>query len=103
MTNTEFVKENGKLTVYLYGEIDHHGAQKIKGAIDYEIIKSNPQIVIINFSNITFMDSSGIGLVLARLKVAESCNARLYVEGVDKSMEKILAVAGIKTIQNIKI
>ena len=103
MTKTDFVKENNKLVIYLYGEIDHHGANKIKDTIDYEIMTTNPEIVVMNFSNITFMDSSGIGLVLARLKIAESCNAKLYVEGVDKSIGKILALAGIKTIQNIKI
>ena len=103
MTKVDFSNENKKLTVYLYGEIDHHGSQQINNIIDYEIIRTIPEVVIIDFSNITFMDSSGIGLVLARLKIAESCNSKLYVDGVDKSMSRILALAGIKTVQNIKI
>ncbi len=103
MTKVEFLQEKSKLSVFLYGEIDHHGAQKIREEIDSEILKLMPRIVIINFSNITFMDSSGIGLVLARSKFASDCGATLYVEGTDRQTSRILALAGIKTIQNIKV
>ncbi|MBQ7903004.1 MAG: anti-sigma factor antagonist [Oscillospiraceae bacterium] len=101
MTKAEFLHDKSKLTVFLYGEIDHHGARQVRGQIDSRVLKLMPEIVIINFSNVTFMDSSGIGLVLARYKFCSDCGASLYVEGVDRQTGKILALAGIKTIQNI--
>ena len=101
MTKAEFLQDKSKLTVFLCGEIDHHGAQHVRTEIDNQILKSMPKLVVIDFSKVTFMDSSGIGLVLARSRFCTDCGATLYVENVDRQMSKILALAGIKTIQTI--
>jgi len=103
MTKADFRYEKSGLTVFISGEIDHHGARQIRDIIDTQIIKVMPRIVVLDFTNVTFMDSSGIGLVLARSKLCRDCGASLYVEGVDKSTRRILALAGIKTIQNLQV
>ncbi len=103
MTKAEFSQEKGKLMVYLSGEIDHHGAAKIRYDIDSRILKLMPRVVVMDFSGVTFMDSSGIGLVLARYKTCRDCSASLYVSGVDRQTGKILSLAGIRTIQNINV
>lgn len=103
MIKTEFIYDKSKLTVCLYGEIDHHGARQVRGEIDNRILKFMPKLVVMDFSNVTFMDSSGIGLVLARQRFCVDCGASLYVENVDRQMSKILSLAGIKTIQNTNI
>ena len=103
MTKVEYTVDKNKLTVSLIGEIDHHGAARIRGDIDGIILKYSPRIVILNFGKVTFMDSSGIGLVLARQKICRQIGASLYVESVDKSHSRILSLAGIKTIQSINI
>ena len=101
MTKAEFLQDKSKLTVFLCGEIDHHGARSIRAEIDNQILKSMPKLVVMDFSKVTFMDSSGIGLVLARSRFCTDCGATLYVENVDRQMSKILALAGIRTIQTI--
>ncbi len=103
MTKAEFSQEKGKLTVFLSGEIDHHGAARIRYDIDNRILKSMPKVVVMDFSGVTFMDSSGIGLVLARYKTCRDCSASLYVADVDRQTGKILSLAGIRTIQNINV
>ena len=103
MTRVEYTQDKNKLTAHLIGEIDHHGARLIRENIDREILRFSPRIVILDFSKVTFMDSSGIGLVLARHKFCRQAGASLYVDGVDKPSSKILALAGIKTIRNINI
>ena len=103
MITAEYAVEKTKLTVYLIGEVDHHGARQIRGNIDGMILKYSPKIVVINFKGVNFMDSSGIGLVLARQKFCRQTGASLYVEGVDRSHSRILSLAGIKTIQSISI
>ena len=103
MTKADFLQEKGKLTVLLSGEIDHHGAVKIRHDIDSHILKVMPKVVLMDFTGVTFMDSSGIGLVLARNKTCRDCGASLYVCGVDRQTGKILAHAGIRTIQNINV
>lgn len=103
MTKAEYINDKSKLTVLLHGEIDHHGARMVRTEIDNRILKHMPKLVIIDFSHVTFMDSSGVGLVLARSRFCTDCGATLYVENVDRQMSKILSLAGIKTIQNSNI
>lgn len=103
MTKADFIQDKNKLTVLLHGEIDHHGARQVRDIIDTQILKAMPKVVVMDFTNVTFMDSSGIGLVLARAKFSRDCGASLYVEGVDRSTRRILSLAGIKTIQNVQI
>lgn len=103
MTKAEFIQDKSKLTVLLCGEIDHHGARQVRGEIDNRILKYMPRLVVMDFSHVTFMDSSGIGLVLARSRFCTDCGTTLYVENVDRQMSKILSLAGIKTIQNSNI
>lgn len=98
MTRVDFKQEDALLTVYLIGEIDHHGARSVNGVIDNMILKTRPGTVVLNFSQVTFMDSSGVGLTLARLKFCNSVGASLYVCGMDKSAGRILSLAGIKSI-----
>ena len=50
-------------------EIDHHNTLKIKNRADYEIQKYMPKITVFNFSNVTFMDSAGIGMIIGRYKL----------------------------------
>ena len=61
-------KENG-LTAYLSGDIDHHTAGEIRELIDSKAEQVRPQTLNLDFKDVTFMDSSGIGLVMGRYKL----------------------------------
>ena len=61
--------ENGKLTVALTGEIDHHCAKHYIQAICAKIEAYTPEECILDFQEVTFMDSSGIGVLLGRLRI----------------------------------
>ena len=101
MANVEFETKNNQLKIYISGEVDHHSAFAIKDIIDAQILKNCPAIAIMNFEKVTFMDSSGVGLVLARYKFCQNCGTSLYVQGVSRQTQRILGLAGIKTIQEI--
>lgn len=58
-----------------------------------------PKVLVIDFTGVTFMDSSGVGLVLARNKFCRAMDISVYVQSVDRQSSKILALAGIKTIR----
>lgn len=98
LANVEFVMNKNQLKIYISGEIDHHSAFGIKDSIDAQLLNLSPAIAIMNFEKVTFMDSSGIGLILARYKFAQNCGTSLYVEGVNRQTQKILSLAGIKTL-----
>ena len=72
--------ENRELTIALTGEIDHHYAKMYIESITSKIEAYTPKICVLDFQEVTFMDSSGIGLVLARSRFCTDCGAPL-VEG----------------------
>ena len=60
----KFDKKEDKLVVSLMGELDHHSAEEVRVKIDDRIDRDNIKKVILNFNGVTFMDSSGIGVVI---------------------------------------
>ena len=63
MQFTSFLQD-GRLTVALNGEIDHHRAKTYILAINNKIEAYNPSVCILDFQDVTFMDSSGIAVVI---------------------------------------
>jgi len=84
------------LTVYLQGEIDHHTAAAIRNRADSEILRHSPDELILDFSGVSFMDSSGVGLVIGRYKLASSRNCRTVVTGLRERDKKILMLSGLQ-------
>ena len=84
------------LTVYLKGEIDHHTAGAIRSKTDSQIVKTAPERLILDFSEVTFMDSSGVGLVIGRYKLASSINCKTTVTGLKDRDKKILMMSGLQ-------
>ena len=99
MADVQFSFTDNRLTIWISGEIDHHGAFSIKDVIDAQILRTAPQVAVMNFEKVTFMDSSGIGLILARYRFASNCGTTLIVQGVNQQTQKVLQLAGIKTTQ----
>ena len=60
-----------KVTVYLSGEIDHHEAARLRPQIDDALTRKRPAEVELDFSDVTFIDSSAIGLVMGRFRIVE--------------------------------
>ncbi len=83
------------LTVFLSGEIDHHTAAGIRRTADKELIKHSPEELILDFTQVTFMDSSGVGLVLGRYKTALTLGCRTAVTGLRDRDKKILQMSGL--------
>jgi anti-anti-sigma factor len=96
-------RENDKLIVKLTGEIDHHSIKDIREEIDSIIIDSKPQSLILDLGEIDFMDSSGLGLVLGRLRRMNEICGKLFILNPTPRIEQILQMAGVdKLIPIIK-
>lgn len=88
------------LVVYLIGEIDHHSAEEIRIKIDNLIEKNNIKKVLLDFSSVTFMDSSGIGMVLGRYKKLKLIDGILAASSLNKNVKRIFDLSGMfKVIQ----
>ncbi len=98
----EFNKEDKKLIFKLTEDIDQHTVEKVRRKMDNEIKGYIPRKVVFDFSNISFMDSAGIGMVLGRYKLAKMLNGNLEIINVNKSMKKIFDMSGVSRIIDIK-
>ena len=83
------------ITAYLVGDIDHHTAKPIREQIDIEIEKNSPKELFLDFTGVTFMDSSGIGLIMGRYKLMNEINGTVTLTGLDKNTMKIMKIAGM--------
>ena len=90
------------LTVYLQGEIDHHSARSMREEIDKAIDFNMPSLLILDFTEITFMDSSGIGLVMGRFKNLQKNGAKLHLVNLSDNIYKIMKLAGIERLAVIE-
>ena len=97
----EFNKEDKKLIFKLTEDIDQHTVERVRRKMDNEIKGYIPRKVVFDFSNISFMDSAGIGMVLGRYKLAKMLNGNLEIINVNKSMKKIFDMSGVSRIINI--
>ena len=63
------MSEDKLLVLEITEEIDHHTSETIRRVADNEITRYMPRKVVIDFNNVSFMDSSGIGMILGRYKI----------------------------------
>lgn len=99
---TEINYGNYTLNVKIKGDIDHHSAKGVRERIDESIILNKPRFVILDLSSVDFMDSSGLGLILGRYNSSMNVGARLILYKPTKRIKRILEMAGIERIIEIK-
>ncbi len=93
------LNDDGKiLTMYLRGELDHHTAKKLREALDEKIRDTMPCQIVLDFSDLEFMDSSGIGFILGRYKLATELSATIELKNVPPAIAKVLRIAGIERL-----
>ena len=90
------------VTAYLCGELDHHTAREMREAIDGAIELNMPTLLILDFKDISFMDSSGIGLVMGRYRNLSKTGAQLHITGASPQIYKMLKLAGIEKLAKIE-
>ena len=90
-----FEIEEDKLIVWLSGEIDHHVAEQIRTDIDDEMELYGTANLILDFSRVTFMDSSGIGMVLGRYKKAAAKGGSVTIRNASRLVKQILDMSGV--------
>ena len=94
--------QGGNLTVALTGEIDHHCARQYIQAITAKIEAYTPIICILDFSEVTFMDSSGVAVVINALRELKKIQGKLLLTGIQNQPLKVFRAAGIDKLIEIK-
>jgi stage II sporulation protein AA (anti-sigma F factor antagonist) len=83
------------LVVRLGGELDHHAAEKVRGTIEAELDKGISRHLVLNLSELEFMDSSGLGVILGRYKRVSQLGGRMMLCSVHPSVHRLMEMSGL--------
>ncbi len=98
---TSFLQD-GQLTVALTGEIDHHCAKNYIQMIDSKLEAYSPRVCILDFREVTFMDSSGIAVVINALRGMTRIDGKLILTDLKDQPLKVFRASGIDKLVEIK-
>lgn len=98
---TSFLQD-GQLTIALTGEIDHHCAKQYIGTIEGKIEAYTPRICVLDFREVTFMDSSGIAVVINALRSMSRIEGKLLLTDLKSQPMKVFRASGIDKLVEIK-
>ena len=101
MRFTSFL-ENGRLTVALTGEIDHHCAKHYIHAIAAKIEAYTPEECILDFQDVSFVDSSGIAVVINALRSMTQIEGKLLLTGISPQPMRVFRASGIDKLVEMK-
>jgi len=86
------------LVVSPTGELDHHNASALREKIDKETTRENIKNIVFDFSDVSFMDSSGIGLIIGRYKLITALGGVTAVCHMGDALKRIFDISGLKKI-----
>ena len=90
--------QGSELTVALRGELDHHCAEMVRQQLDTLIMDPRVKILTLDLKALTFMDSSGIGVIIGRYKRMQARGGRVQVCNVKPQIDRIMQLAGLYRI-----
>ena len=91
------------LTARLSGELDHHTVGPLRERIDEELFSTRPEVLVMDFSLVSFMDSSGIGLIIGRAETARATRSTVKICGMNDRLVRLVRMSGISRLDNVTI
>lgn len=98
-----FLERQTSLIAKISSEIDHHNAARLRESIDAKLFYLRPKQLILDFSSVEFMDSSGLALILGRAEVAAAVGATVRLVGMSERYKRLVSLAGLERIKNLTI
>jgi len=95
----KYKNSDKSIIVYVSGELDEYSSSTAKTLLDnlFDGI-GNSKNVVFDLSNLTFMDSTGIGLLIGRYKKLSKIRVPTFIRGANPSIEKVLDLSGLYQI-----
>ena len=90
------------LSIHVRGEIDHHTASAIRQGIDAALFEKRPKKFILDLSAVSFMDSSGLGLIMGRYSVMKELEGEMVVWNPSPQTRSIITLAGMERMVRIE-
>jgi stage II sporulation protein AA (anti-sigma F factor antagonist) len=90
------------LVVRLFGELDHHTASSLRDQLDFELKERQISHLLLNLKHLSFMDSSGLGVILGRYKIISSRKGKMVVCSMNPIIYRIFEMSGMFKILSVK-
>lgn len=98
-----FFEDSISLTACIQSDVDHHSSKSMREQIDRKLFENRPRILVIDFSKVEFMDSSGLGLILGRAEKASMLNTEVHLSGISPSLMKLIRLSGLERVHNLSV
>ena len=95
-------KRGDTITAFIKGEIDHHNAKAARETLDSIIETEQPIHFGLDLSRVSFCDSSGLGLVMGRMRKCQTVGSTLIIKNPSVAAMRILEIAGMDKILKIE-
>lgn len=92
----KYTYSEGKLTIYLDEEIDVNSCKTLRGIIDGYIMKYQPYELVLDLTEVKFMDSSGIGLIVGRYNLIRLLDSKMKIVNASENIRRIMELSKIK-------
>ncbi len=99
--DVDLVKRSPNLIARLNGELDHHNADSIRNKLDAELEKGIFENLLLDLSQLSFMDSSGLGVILGRYKKVSQMGGQVVITGVTPQIQKLVELSGLTKLVNM--
>ena len=96
--NPNFAIIDNYLCIRMPKEVDHHGAAGIRDNADRLLLNEQVRNIVFDFENTSFMDSSGIGIIIGRYRKISSFGGKVYAIHADDRIQRILRASGMTSI-----
>lgn len=90
--------DGSRVTAAITGDIDHHAARELREELDDVISHSCPELLIIDMENVGFMDSSGIGLILGRMRAVRANGGDLLIKNAPREIAEVIRISGLSQL-----
>lgn len=94
----DFKQVRNTLVVRISGELDMLVTDQLRQEIDYRLDSNSINTLVLNLEKVSFIDSSGLGLIIGRYKKVSAQQGRIYIVGACPPVEKILHFSGINKL-----
>ena len=101
--DVKFTEQGDSLFVLIGCDLDHHSVRSIRERIDDRLLDRAPRRLVLDFSGVSFMDSSGLGLIMGSVEKARIIGARVCLDGLSPTLLKLIRLSGIERIENLSV
>ncbi|WP_088102325.1 anti-sigma F factor antagonist [Halalkalibacter urbisdiaboli] len=88
-------RKGSVLLVRLEGELDHHTAEELRGQVEAQLADADIKHILLNLEQLSFMDSSGLGVILGRYKQIKGNGGEMVVCAISPAVKRLFEMSGL--------